>query len=499
LPPEASQPGSALASGLQFLRQNKWLVLCLSALLMVPCLWHRHIEAGDLGSHVYNAWLAQLISKDQAPGLYIVNQWNNVLFDLALLHTANWVGFAAAEKVVVSGCVLVFFWGVFALAAAVSGRAPWFLTPCIGMLAYGYSFSMGFMNYYVSIGLACFCLALVWRSGSRDWLAAAVIAVLTVVAHPLGFVWLVATIVYVTIRRHAAGAWRFVPPVVAVALLVGLRFYIQSRTNLLADWRDVSELHRLIGTDQLIVYGERYVFVARAVLVLGVLCCVVEFVARRKDPASWRRFDLPTELYFLALVVTWTLPENLRVSLYSAWIGLLVSRLTLVSAILALCVIGLVKQHKWHLVCFTAAAAVFFSFLYQDTATLNRMEANAVALVSTLPPGTRVVAMITAERDWRAEFVVHIADRACIGHCFLYSNYEPASRQFRIRAHKGSPVATDSSDDSEDMQAGAYEVQDTDPALKQLYQCDLADRTKLCLRDLKEGDNTGEVGIKPGH
>ena len=98
--------------------------------MIVPCLWHRRIEAGDLASHVYNAWLAQLIEKGQAPGLYIVHQWNNVLFDWTLLHAANIVGFAAAEKIVVSLCVLIFFWGVFSLIAAASGWPPWFLTPC---------------------------------------------------------------------------------------------------------------------------------------------------------------------------------------------------------------------------------------------------------------------------------------------------------------------------------------------------------------------------------
>ena len=94
-----SEPTQAV-HGWQFVRAKKWLILVISAAMIVPCLWHRHIEAGDLGSHVYNAWLAQLIEKGQAPGLYIVRQWNNVLFDWLLLHTANIVGFAAAEKIV---------------------------------------------------------------------------------------------------------------------------------------------------------------------------------------------------------------------------------------------------------------------------------------------------------------------------------------------------------------------------------------------------------------
>src|SRR5580704_9312114 len=96
-----------------FVRQKKWIIVAISIVMIVPCLWHGRIEAGDLASHVYNAWLAQLIEKGQAPGLYIVRQWNNVLFDWLLLHTANLVGFVAAEKIVVSACVLIFFWGIF--------------------------------------------------------------------------------------------------------------------------------------------------------------------------------------------------------------------------------------------------------------------------------------------------------------------------------------------------------------------------------------------------
>src|SRR5258707_931700 len=154
-----------LANTPSFLRQFKLSVVLLSVLLVLPCVWHRRIEAGDLASHVYNAWLAQLIEKGQAPGLYLSNQWNNVLFDVVLLRTAKLVGFPAAQRIIVSVCALIFFWGVFALVGTITERPPWFLTPCIAMLAYGYSFNMGFINYYLSLGLACFGLAILWRGG----------------------------------------------------------------------------------------------------------------------------------------------------------------------------------------------------------------------------------------------------------------------------------------------------------------------------------------------
>jgi hypothetical protein len=72
-----------------FVQRYIWRILILSALVVIPCLWHPRIEAGDLGSHVYNAWLVQLIERGQAPGLYLATKWNNVLFDLAIGWTSK--------------------------------------------------------------------------------------------------------------------------------------------------------------------------------------------------------------------------------------------------------------------------------------------------------------------------------------------------------------------------------------------------------------------------
>jgi len=62
--------------------------------------------------------------KGSSAGLYIAKQWSNILFDVALLRAANLFGLAAAEKIVVSACVLVFFWGVFAFIRTVTERPP---------------------------------------------------------------------------------------------------------------------------------------------------------------------------------------------------------------------------------------------------------------------------------------------------------------------------------------------------------------------------------------
>ena len=124
------------------------------------------------------------------------------------------------------------------------------------------------------------------------------------------------------------------------------------------------------------------------------------------------------------------------------------------------------------------------------------MEANTRRVTEKLPFGTRTLSTIFAPNDYRTIYL-HIPDRACIGHCFLVSNYEPATRQFRVRVQQGSPVASASVDDTEDMQSGTYDVQDEDLPLKQIYQCEAKDLTRICIRDLAEDEKNGRLGYHP--
>ena len=61
--------------------RNALAYFLVSVVLVVPCLWHAYIEAGDLGSHVDNAWLAQLVQQGRAPGVYVVwqAQWVDMI------------------------------------------------------------------------------------------------------------------------------------------------------------------------------------------------------------------------------------------------------------------------------------------------------------------------------------------------------------------------------------------------------------------------------------
>jgi len=486
-------------AALAFLRRRRWLILAVSAAVLIPCVWHRRIEAGDLASHAYNAWLALLIQKGQAPGLYISGQWNNILFDVTLLWLAKAFGFAAAQKIAVSVCTLTFFWGMFAFISVVTDRPPWLLTPCIAMLAYGYSFSMGFMNYCWSLGLACFALAIVWSAPRRvDWIGAAIFAFLTYLAHPIGFLWLVGMLAYVKVREKLPRWWKLILPLGAAVGFYAIYWYASHRPALSADW-DRGPFYLYNGADQLALYGSRYVWLAVTAFCFGVACVGADLIGGKRGDGYWKRFALPFEWYVLAFCASALVPENLRPSPDAGWIGLLGSRLTTVLAIFGLCFLGSLKPRKWQFAGFGACALLFFVFLYQDTGWLNRLEANGEKLVSSLSPESRVIVTLDAPPGSRIPFIHHVVERACIGHCFSYANYEPSSKEFRVRVREGSPVVTSSADTAEDMASGEYDMDESDLPMKQIYQCDASDLTKLCIRDLKAGDDLNiDIGRKPG-
>jgi hypothetical protein len=475
---------------------RRWLAVAISVVLLAPCWWHAHIEAGDLGSHVYNAWLAQLIEKGQAPGLYLAPQWNNVLVDWLLLRAGNLFGFAWGEKIVVSLCVLLFFWGVFAFVGAASGRAAWFLTPCIGMLAYGYAFNMGFLNFYLSVGLACLSLALLWRGQGIERFVGALLVPFVVLAHPLGALWLFGTAIYILLWTVLPAWWKLLAPAAALTVLLSVHWYVAHKPSYEADWERPA-VFVLNGADQLVLYSRRYALIAAVAILVGVVCMGLEMLARRRERAFWESLALPFGLYVIAVIATALLPQNLRPTPTGGLIGLLVSRLTLITAIFGLCVLSQVRPRKTVLAAFAVCALVFFGLLYRDTGVLNRMEAQAEGMVRELPFGTRVLSTVWASPGSHIWFIEHFVDRACIQHCFSFGNYEPSTGQFRVRAREANKIVTASYDDSVDMQSGEYEVQDDDLPMKEIYQCDAKDLTRLCIRDLAVGEVNGRLGYKP--
>ena len=487
----------ALWAAASLFRKNVFAVVVISALLVIPCFWHSRIQACDLGSHVYNAWLAQLIERHQVSGLTITRQWSNILFDLLLLQVGNLVGFMAAEKIVVSFAVLVFFWGCFSFLAAASGSPPWKLAPFLLVLTYGYVFHMGFMNYYLSIGFAFFALALAWRRGAGNWLGAAVLSAISLLAHPIGFVLFVTAVAYVSRWRVLSHWTRLALPAIAIISVVAMKLYFATHEAFEASWH-ATGFFQLLGQDQLNLFGHRYVvlsWISLAWAITIALAAIYDWIFRARSPSTDLR--LAIELYLLAVIATFCLPENFHVGLYAGWIGLLVSRLTIVTAVFGLLALACLRLPRWSIHGNILCALLFFLFLYQDTGKLDRMERTAREAIEPLAPGTRIVAVANPPEDWRIQFIYHSIERACIGRCFSFANYEPASLQFRVRALPDNYVVTTSVDQSDDMSSGDYIVKEEDLPLTSIYQCDEADFAQLCALPLRAGQKTEDPESEP--
>src|SRR5262249_10393521 len=128
-----------------------------------------------------------------------------------------------------------------------------------------------------------------------------------------------------------------------------------------------------------------------------------------------------------------------------------------------------------------------FAFTWKDEATLNALESEMEAVVSQLPPGQRIVnAVLGADVDTIP--TTHMLDRVCVQRCYSYGNYEPASRQFRIRvAGNASPVVVATDDDAITVLFGTYVVRPNDLPL---YQVVLRPGGHLAVRPLNAGEMT---------
>jgi hypothetical protein len=323
-----------------------------------------------------------------------------------------------------------------------------------------------------------------------------VLTAIVAMAHPEGFVWLIGCVGYIVLWRLLPGAWKLTLPAAAAALILAVRIYCARHFEI---WmvRDVFGRGIYNGSDQIRLYTRGYFFLSIAAMVFGIACFLLESWRRQRAGESWKAFRLPFELYAVVVFATYVVPDSLRTPIYSGLIGGLAARLTTISAALGLCVLALMKPRRWHAIGFGVMAAIFFAWVYRDTGVLNVMEQQVVRLVSTLPPGQRVLATIMPSPYSKVPFIVHMADRACIGKCFSYENYEPPSGQFRVRVQEDSWAASSDVDDREDMESGEYVVKPEDLPMWQIYQCDEKDMTRLCLRPLTAGEVNGRLSAHP--
>ena len=452
----------------------------MSAILLIPAFWHHHIEAGDLASHTYNAWLTSLIEQGKAPGLWISPQTNNILCDILLFRVGSRFGFAAAERLVFCVVILIFFWGAFSLAGAASGRAPWFLIPLLAMLSYGWTLNMGFLNFYLSLGLSLIGLAFVWRGRRFDFLCAAALLPLTWMAHPLGFAWYGGMALYLVTARWLRSSWHWALLLGTVGTILLGRFYLAHHYRIEGTHIPFILLN---GADQ-IVLGKRYVWMY-AGLIMSIIGSVWLDLAKSPRKVLPSFPSLPLQLFVMEFLGLALGPDVIWLPNYAVPVTAIVFRFTLALSAVGCCLLGSLQVRRLFTILTAVIALAYFGLLFEDTAKAGAMENHAESLVRQLPQGAHVIVTFLPLGNLRI-FAHHVVDRACVGHCFVFDNYEPASGQFRVRANAGNRIAEADAKIVEHMMAGDYVVTTDDLPAWLVSECGGEERN-LSLQPLTPG------------
>ena len=372
------QPAAAAMSRLSRSHRIRYVLISLG--LLLPCFWQPRIQAGDLSSHIYNAWLTQFIENGQAGGLMMVRQSTNILFDLFLSGLFHLAGPEWAQRMAVSCTVLIFVWGAFAFISAAAGRRAWHLMPAIAMLAYGWVYHMGFFNFYLSLGLCFWAMALAWNFRPLRAALAAAFLLVAYTAHALPVAWAVGLIAYVWIARRVSLQARL--RLMAASLLLMVLAHVAVSRRLLSEW-SLQQFSLATGADQVWVFDAKYYFIlAGLLLIWGSLFLELLRGRGRREVVS----SIPFQLCVLSAAAVFILPTTVALPGFNQALVFLGERMSLGVGICMCAMLGMAQARAAQRYGLLLLAAVFFVFLFRDERVLNGFQDRMDGIVAQLPP-----------------------------------------------------------------------------------------------------------------
>ena len=303
---------------------------------------------------------------------------------------------------------------------------------------------------------------------------------------------MVAASAYILAAERIPARYHFALVALAITAL-GVAHWHFWHTNVIEEQRRAA--YYFSGTDQFLLFGARYWIPQVLFGLFAVAAMGFDLLSRHRNKAGFAGYGIPFQFYAILIFAAMLLPEGIRFPNQPVALAILTERLSTVTAVVLCCLLGAMVPRKWHLIVFTATAAVFFAFLYQDTGKMDRLEGQLEKLVRTIPASQRVLGTIQPFPGSRI-LIQHMLDRACIGYCFSYGNYEAASQQFRVRASDGNRYLMSYFGDTSDMEDGAYEVKPEDLPAWQVYQCSESG-TDFCIAPLRAGQMNDELGLHP--
>jgi hypothetical protein len=366
-PPQASMPRPGLGTRISALVGNRLYAL-VSLLLLLPVYWQPRVQAGDLSSHIYNAWLAQLIETGKAQGLLVVSHSTNILFDLIMSALFRLGGAEFAQRTSVSLAVLTFVWGAFAFVSVVSGRKPWHLMPAIAMLAYGWVFQMGFFNFYLSLGLCFWALARAWDLKLRRMAIAAPLLALAYTAHALPVVWTAGLLLYLWLANRISPARRGYLTVAWLMAMVALHALV-GRTVFSPG--SLQQIKMTIGADQARVFDAKYFLVLVGLLLVWGLMFI-----RLLHKSGMERVvsSIPFQFCVIGAAAVFILPTTILIPGFNHTLVYIAERMSLGVGVCICALLGAAVPRAFDRCALLVVAIVFFGLLYRDERALNSFE-----------------------------------------------------------------------------------------------------------------------------
>src|SRR5262249_19867402 len=303
--------------------------------------------------------------------------------------------------------------------------------------------------------------AFLWKPGWRAALALPLM-VLAWFAHALPVAWLVGAMAYICLARRIRPRNRPLLTFASLAALVILRTFLLSQ---FATRWTAEQAISMTGADQLGVFEAKYQSLEFGLL--AVWFSLFVRLWRRKRPL--RLFiGIPFQLCLIVAAAVLLLPGAILLPGYNPPLAYVSERMSLLVAVSVCAFVGEITPGKQEKAALAILTALFFSFLYIDMRAPNHVEALLEQSVAELPYGTRVVSAVCDQRG-DVNLVGHTLDRACIGRCFGYANYEPPSKAFRVQVEGENPIVVTTDGESSALQLGTYVVKPRDLPLRLIY------------------------------
>ncbi|HEX3070455.1 MAG TPA: hypothetical protein VHX14_17940 [Thermoanaerobaculia bacterium] len=426
------------------------LYVCLALLALLPIWSASYLPTSDGPSHVYNSWiLQQLVKGSHSPAAdWYAIDWRPL---------PNWLGHAVmallmfvvpaliAEKLLVSGIVLLFLYAIWRYAgAADESRNP--ERQAFAFLAFPFAYNLllqqGFYNFCISAALYFLVLAVWWkRRDTPDARTIAIVAGLLLLcyfSHPMstlltigsiGIFWL-ATLPGRPIAIHARHLVSLLP---VLPLLVWF-FRVQGASLARAPVRAAGLFSYIMRMWVLLTFDEFQAKLGFAFF-LGIAALIIITLIRRRW--RWSEGDAFI-LVTIALIVVYA-----RAPAASSGGTMIMERMALfvVLSPIAWLAPRLPRRATIALVMLLSVVSVAYTgFLAQRYRRLSRRVEELVRSADAIGPGTAFVPLIRDVRP-HGSFVavqMHAIDYAAVEKGSVdIANYEAAAGYFPIRFRAG--------------------------------------------------------------